>query len=90
MSDKKAPKTDEKAPETAAVAATIAPATDEKAPETAEKAPERAPKAKGVKVKFLRTHPAFAVSTGEETEISQDDFDKYIQDGPFFERIHTR
>ena len=67
-----------------------APKTEEKAPEKTVTAPENAPQSKAVKVKFLRTHPHFAVSIGEETEISQDDFDKYLQDGPFFERVHTR
>ena len=79
MSDKKPTKTDEKAPETVA-----------KQPETSVKPAEAPTKGKVVKVKFLRSHPAFAITIGEETEISQDDFDKYSEAGPFFERIHTR
>ena len=79
MSDKAIPKTDEKEPKTAA-----------KQPENATKQPETATKKEVVKVKFHRTHPAFAISIGEETEISQDDFDKYDQEESFFKRIHTR
>ena len=66
------------------------PKTDENLPETPINAAETPAKNKVVTVKFLRTHPAFAISIGEETEISQDDFDKYSEAGPFFERVHTR
>ena len=86
MSDKATPKTDEKEPKTAAKQ----PENATKQPETATKQPETATKKEVVKVKFHRTHPAFAISIGEETEISQDDFDKYDQEESFFKRIPTR
>ena len=66
------------------------PKTDEKEPKTAAKQPETSAKKEVVKVKFHRTHPDFAISIGEETEISQENFDKYDQEESFFKRVHTR
>ena len=40
-----------------------------------------------VKVKFLRSHHAFGYFAGQEGEISQEDFDKYSQDGEFFQKL---
>ena len=66
------------------------PKTDEKEPKAAAKMAEAPAKKEVIKVKFHRTHPAFAISIGEETEISEEDFDKYDQEESFFKRIHTR
>jgi len=48
-----------------------------------------APKMQGetVKVKFLRSHPSFGYFAGAVAEISKAAFEKYSQDGPFFEEI---
>ena len=53
----------------------------------ADKAKADATASKPVKVKFLRSHPAFGYFAGAEGEISQEDFDKYSKDGEFFEKL---
>lgn len=69
-------------------AAEKAAAAEPKQPETAAKtAPKAAETAAKVKVKFLRSHPAFAHFVGDKAEIAAADYEKYRQDGPFFEKL---
>ena len=44
-------------------------------------------KAKNVKVRFLRSHPAFAYFAGDEGEISAEAYERYSADGEFFEKL---
>ena len=72
-SDPKAEKPDESQPEDGGNVQTKA----EQLPEATET----------VRVKFLRSHPALAYHPGEEADLPQDLYDRYLEDGPFFKQI---
>jgi len=59
-------------------------ATEKKA---ADEKAAKAKETKPVKVKFLRSHPAFAYFAGDEGEISAEAYEKYSKDGEFFEKL---